>query len=534
MARSFLIVGGLVVDGSGDAPRHADIEVRGGKIAAIAAPGTLACELSIDASGMIVTPGFVDIHSHADYTLLRDGRAHSSTLQGVTSIVVGNCGHGIAPLSEISVDLAAMNIFGWERQGEIAPSWRSFGGYMDLLRERGVAPNVFPLVAHGALRLAASGFADRALDRREIGQLRILLGEAMASGAVGLSSGLEYAPGISATTQEIADIAEGMSEFGGLYATHCRNRTDLMDEAAAEAVTIAKAGSARLQMSHFIKRPNTPQVRADRSWDIIEDAKRDGLIVFADVFPFDYGPTPLSVMIPPGLIGGSRAEMAEQLQRPAFKARVLVGGGGMFETAVKNDLVRSMYVSADGADGAMVGRSLGAIAEELGVDAIEAAYRLLHRAGENFSCVTIVENWVVWRDLVTALEDDRFFIMGDGATACLDGSHQAMSLSDWGYAPRFLSQFVRDGGDRIPLAKAVHRMTLGPARQIGLTDRGALAVGMAADIVAFRMDKIGSAVRPDSMRHPPTGIEHVWINGVEVVRGQTPTDALPGVVGLKR
>lgn len=533
MSGTLVLKGGLVVDGAGTEGREADVVVRSGKIAELLEPGTTADGTVVDVSGMIVSPGFVDIHSHADYTLLRDGRAHSSTLQGVTSIVVGNCGHGIAPLSSEHADLAAMNIFGWLKEGEVRPTWRSFGEYIDLLRDRGVAPNVFPLVAHGALRIAAAGLSDRQLTLDETKSLARMLHDAMAAGAAGMSTGLEYTPGISAPTEEIAEIARGMADFDGLYATHCRNRSDKMDLAASEAIEIAKAGKARLQMSHFVKRPHGTAEIAAKAWKILDQAHESGMSVFADVFPFDYGPTPLAVLIPARLRSGTRADMAEKLRDEAFKAQVLAGMGGMFEAAVKNGLVRSMYVSADGVDGEFVGLSLADVAERLKVGAVEAAYWLLQNAGENFYCVTIIEEWVIWKDLLAALGSKRFFIMGDGATSTLDGPRFEMAPSDWGYAPRFLSDFVRDQ-KIVGLADAIHRMTLGPARQLGLSDRGSIAPGQAADIVAFRLDAIGSDVKPNALKAVPVGIDHVWINGERVVESGKPTSAMPGVVGIKR
>lgn len=536
MSEAFTLTGGLLVDGTGSEPRAADISVEGGRIVSIAEPGTTSATpetRTVDVTGLVVCPGFVDIHSHADYTLLRDGRAQSSLAQGVTSVAVGNCGHGIAPLSPRSADLAAMNIFGWTKEGEVAPSWRTFADYMQLLRDRGVGPNVFPLVAHGALRLSVAGFADRKLEKAEIETLRRDLESAMKAGAAGFSTGLEYAPGISAPTEELIEIARGMTGFDGLYATHCRNRSDAMDAAAAEAIAIAKAGTARLQMSHFVKRPNGTAEVVAKSWKLLDAARDEGLSVFADVFPFDYGPTPLAVLIPARLREGTRAEMAAKLREPAFRAQVMAGMGSMFEAAVKNDLVKSMFISADGTDGSWVGLSLADAAERLKMTAVDAAYALLQMAGENFYCVTIVENWVKWADLNEALEDRRFFVMGDGATGSLDGQQFTMALADWGYAPRFLSSFVRDGG-RIGLADAIHRMSTGPARQLGLTDRGAIAVGQAADIVAFDLATIGSDVEPNDLLQAPKGITHVWVNGDSVVRQGQLTSALPGVVGLRR
>jgi N-acyl-D-aspartate/D-glutamate deacylase len=524
-----------LVDGTGAPRRAADVAIAGDVVAAVAAPKTLTGARTVEAAGKTLAPGFVDIHSHGDYTLLLDGRAHSAVLQGVTSIVVGNCGHGIAPVSAKSVDLVPMNIPGWMKESELPVSWRSFRDYLALMRDRGVGANVYPLVAHGALRLAVSGFADRALDRGEIAAMRREVETAMASGAVGMSSGLEYAPGIAADTEELAAVAEGMRATGGVYATHCRNRSDAMDKAAEEAVAIARRGTARLQLSHFVRRPYAEDDVVARAWRILDDADASDVTVRCDVFPFDYGPTPLSVLIPPAFRDGTRADVAARLRDPATRKKIYENMGGMFEAAVKHGLVDGMYVAADGRDGALVGKSLAEVAKIAKLPVAEAALWLLEQAGENFYTVTIVENWVRWAHLLEALSDPRFFLMGDGVTSCLNGplAGACFSLSDWGYAPRFLSDFVRDS-PLVPLEAAIARMTDGPARQIGLTDRGRIASGLKADLVLFDLKTVGSAVKPNDLCKVPMGIDSVVVNGAFVVDGGRATDARPGVVGLHR
>jgi N-acyl-D-aspartate/D-glutamate deacylase len=529
-----VITGATLVDGTGAAQRLADVGVTAGKIAGIGPPNTIAAKAKIDGQGKTLTPGFVDIHSHADYTIMLDGRGHSSVLQGVTSIVVGNCGSGIAPVSDRSEQLIPMNTFGWRKQHNVSAKWRTFEDYLQILRDSGVGPNVFPMVAHGPIRLAVAGGDDRTLDQNEITAMQKHLYEAMSAGAVGFSTGLEYSPGISSNESELTELAKAAADFNGVYATHCRNRGSAMDKAAAEAVAIARAGKLRLQMSHFVRRPYAVDNTEAESWKILDDAQASGLSVFADIFPFDYGPTPLSVLIPPKMHARTRSEMAARLQDASFRQQIIEGLGGMFEAALKADLVRSMYVAYDGADGSLIGLSLADVAEKTKLSVAEAAIWLLQNAGEDFSCVTIVENWVRWEDLTRALSSSRFFIMGDGASGALDGpaADQRFALADWGYAPRFLSQFIRDL-KLAPLEDAVHRMTKGPAQQFGLRNRGSVEIGNAADLVLFDLSTIGTAVSPSALKELPQGISHVLVNGIVVVDNGNATNARPGVVGLR-
>lgn len=524
-----------IVDGSGQPPFQGDVALRSDRIAEIGFANTLEAKTRYDGSGKLLTPGFVDIHSHADFTLLADGRAHSSTMQGVTSIVPGNCGHGIAPVNRHSCDLIQMNINGWLTKCDIGCSWTSFGDYLELMRERGVSANVFPLASHGALRLLVAGYNDRALSRSEISELQSQLEKCMAEGACGFSTGLEYLPGLAADLDELCKVAEGMKDFSGFHATHCRNRTDRMPEAAVEAIQIAKAGNARLQMAHFVRRPSAPIDAGIKSWEVLDAAENEGLFVRADVIPFDFGPTPLAVMLPSSFRNLTRDEVAERMNLESALEEVMANLGPMFEGAIASGAIDEMYIACDASDGEHVGKTLREVAREMKTSPAEAAFHLLRLAGRDFYSVTIIERWVDGRDLLDALSDPRFFIMGDGATGCLDGPLKdfTMSMSDWGFAPRFLSRFVRDQ-NLVSLEDAIHRMTLGPARQIGLTDRGSIEVGMMADLVLLDYPTLGSDITPRKLKVLPKGVTHVWVNGDQVVKNGQPTGKMPGHVGLRR
>ena len=535
ISHDLVVQHGNLVDGSGSEPRVADIAITGDRISAIGPPNTLKGERIVDASGRVVSPGFFDIHSHADYTLLVDGRAHSCVCQGITSVVTGNCGHGVAPVTPRSRDLVCMNIPGWSTDWEVPVTWDSFGSYLNVFRERGCGVNVYPLVAHGALRLAVAGFEDREMKPAELDAMRSMTDEAMASGAVGFSTGLEYAPGISAGSEELARVCEPVGDYRGYYATHCRNRADGMTDSAEESVYIAEHSGARLQMSHFIRRPWAPEGTEKRAMEVLEGARARGVATYCDVFPFDYGPTPLGYLLPLWARAGGRADIAERLANADMRKRIFDELSGNFKAAMEGDIAETMYVSVDGHDGTMVGRTLGDIAKDRGDSVAETAIALLARAGENFYNVTIVERWVEWEDLTSALGDPNFFIMGDGASGALDGSlaNYAFTLSDWGYAPNYLGRFVRDMGITT-LEAAIAKMTSGPAIQSGIEGRGTIAEGNFADVVIFDLDTIGADIEPGHLKTVPSGIEHVLVNGEFVVRDGVTTNARPGEIGVRR
>jgi len=522
-----LLAGGTVVDGRGGPPITADVTVDDGRIAAVGAPGTLTGWRTLDVAGKVVSPGFVDIHSHADFTLAVDGRAQSSVAQGITTVVTGNCGHGVAPVTDRSAALVPTNIPGWRAAWDAARSWRTFPEYLDALRSQGVGVNVFPLVAHGALRLAVAGFETRALSPGELSRLRGLVAEAMDAGAVGLSSGLEYAPGLAADTAELVAVAGPVGSRGGLYASHCRNRTDAIVAAASEAVAVASRTGCRLQLSHFVRRPTMNERSLFyKAVDLVRACPTRARL---DVFPFTHGPTPLpTFVVPMSLRDAPRREVARRLADLSLLETL----DQRFVDALAGGEAAACHVASDGGDGTLVGRTLGDLAAEWDLSLPEVVLAILRRAGDDFYDAVVVEPVFADEDLRWALTQPDFLIMGDGLTGALDGplAGHAMCASDWGYVPEMLARFVRDEG-LVPLAAAVARMTAEPAAQIGLTDRGVLAPGYRADVVVFDPARVGTAVREDALVAVPSGIDEVLVNGTAVVNAGRLTGALPGVVG---
>jgi N-acyl-D-amino-acid deacylase len=526
-----VVSGGFVVDGTGAPGVPADIGVDDDLIAVVASPGTLTGHRVIDAGGLVVTPGFFDIHSHADVTILVDGRAQSALLQGVTSIVTGNCGYGAAPVDPGSRELMTMNALGWRVESEPAAQWSSFGDYLEVLRQQGVGANVFPLVAHGTLRLSPAGFEVRSLARAEIADLQAMTREAMDAGAIGVSTGLEYVPGIAASPEELAAVGEVVGAYDGLYASHCRNRTDRIEEAAAEVVGLARDHGCRAQLSHFLPRPSfaerAPYQRA------LEFCREAGAGVRFDVFPFDHGPTPLSFALPVWARRGARADVADRLVDPRLRARIVDDLGDRFVETLASGVAAGMYVVSDGSDGSLIGATLAELSG--GRTIVDTVLDLLAAAGENFWDVSIVERWADWADLEQALVAEDYLIMGDGVTLALDGplAGRGFSLSDWSYAPVMLATFVRDR-ELTSLEAAVHRMTMAPARQAGVVDRGAVIVGSVADLTVVDLAALTSYAAPGTVGRPPAGIRHVVVNGIPAVADGRLTGALAGRIGLAR
>lgn len=523
-----------LVDGTGSPARSADVSVAGDKIDRISAAGSLPARNVIDGTGLVLAPGFIDIHSHADMPLLVDGRAHSAVTQGITTIVPGNCGFGVAPfIGGNNLTQKEMPLGGGLALDEIGDV-TTFPKYLSKLRERGVGVNVLPLLAHGVLRSSVAGFETRHVTRSELSVMVGMAEEALDAGAAGLSSGLEYAPGIAATTEELTAVTGLVGARGLLYATHCRNRGEFIVEAADESVSIAERTGARLQMSHFLRRTTeSDQSLARTALDVLRAADQRGVRTRYDVFPFEYGPSPITAFVPQAFKAEAGSEFGAWLQDPAFASRIAASVEPRFVAMFEQGGAAHMYISDDGTDGRYVGQTLAGIAEGMGKPIAEAAIALLSAAGERFASVMLNERWADWTDLRDAIADPDFIIMGDGSIGSLDGplAHRGFALSDWGYATTTLGRFVRDL-KLLSLEDAVRRMTSAPADQLGLTNRGVIKEGLAADLVLFDPSTVGSDVRPDSLAHVSSGIREVLVNGIAVVRGSEVTQATPGRVGL--
>jgi N-acyl-D-amino-acid deacylase len=523
-----------LVDGTGSPAHSADVSVLAGKIHRVGGPNTVSATTVIDGTNLILAPGFIDIHSHADVPLLVDGRAHSAVTQGITTVVPGNCGFGVAPFrGGRNVTQKEMPLGGGLALDDLGDV-TTFPNYLSKLRERGVGVNVVPLVAHGVLRASVAGFALREVTRSELATMAAMADEAMDAGAAGLSSGLEYTPGIAATTDELIAVSAPVGARGRLYATHCRNRGEFIVQAAQESVRIAETSGARLQMSHFVRRTTEPdRSLAARAIDVLRAADAGGVRTRYDVFPFEYGPSPVTACVPQSFKDEAGSEFGSLLQDPAFVSRITANLEPRFVAMFDQGGASEMYISDDGGHGRYVGQTLGYVAASKRMSAAEAAIALLSEAGERYGSVMINERWADWADLKAAMADPNFIIMGDGSIANLDGplAGKGLALSDWGYATTTLGRFVRELGI-LSMEDAVRRMTSAPAEQIGLTNRGVVREGFAADLVLFDPSVVGSDVRPDDLPAISSGVVEVHVNGIPVVRGGKVTDSTPGRVGL--
>jgi N-acyl-D-aspartate/D-glutamate deacylase len=520
MSLEIVIRGGLLCSGDPMPPVAGDLGIAGGRIAAVGAIDG-AAPVEIDAHGLIVAPGFIDIHSHSDYTLLVDPRAASAVHQGVTLEVLGNCGFGCAPIGDPA--LAPGSIYGCD--GSVPLDWRGIAGYLDRLEERRPAVNVMTLVPNGQLRRATVGLADRPATPDELAAMRRLLAEGLEEGAIGFSTGLEYPAESGAPESEVTALVEVARAAGGLYATHTRARDAAALPAIDEAIRTAAATGARLQVSHLFPR-TTADGMIGRAIERVERAAASGVDVHFDMHTRPFGTTMLNTLLPPWASAEGPERRADLLRDPAARARMrehrsIVASLGDWSRVVLLDLPPWPQYSR---------RSLAEIGAERGQDPHDAALELLAAEpadGRPFMvillCYSADQQAEMFAHPGCVPASDATTLAPDGPLA---GAvfHGAYSWAAW-----FWRFTVRERRLLAP-EEAVHRMTGLPADILGLPDRGRLRVGAAADIVVLdpgRFGERGTVYEPSRLAE---GVRHLFVNGVATLRDGAPTGARGGRV----
>jgi N-acyl-D-aspartate/D-glutamate deacylase len=514
-----VIRGGTVLDGTGGETRQADVGIEGDRIAVVGeVPANGAPEL--DATGLYVAPGFIDLHSHSDYTLLVDPRARSAIHQGVTLEVVGNCGFGCFPIRD--AELARKAIYGYSP--DVPLDWRSAGEYFDRLQAAKPAVNVVSLVPNGQLRLSTVGLADRPAEMGEAAEMADLLRESLGEGAWGYSTGLEYAQEAAATEEEITGLCHALAPSGGLYATHTRRRDEGAADSVAEAVRAARAAGVKLQVSHLVPRNGIDESRL--SMEIVEEARDLGLDVEFDMHTRLYGLTHLYAALPPWALAEEPAGLAELLRDPAARDRmrphrsILSAGNDWRRIVLLDNQFWPEYARRDVAE----------IAAERGQDALDTVYDLLVPAVEAPHELMVIIHAYTEEEQREAFAHPLCVPGSDATTLAPDGPlgstwfHGAYTWASWFY--RFM---VRDEKLLSP-AQAVHKLTGQPAARIGLSGRGVLAPGNFADVTVFdpaRYEERGTTFEPNQLA---TGVVHVLVNGVHTLRDGEPTGERGGRV----
>jgi N-acyl-D-amino-acid deacylase len=520
------IEGALVIDGTGSAGSRSDVGISGERIAAV---GDLSRERAgrvLNASGRVLAPGFIDMHSHSDWRLWGNRRAESKVRQGVTLEVVGNCGFSPAPIS--TAFLEEMRRFALYVPTGMDFAWRSVGEYLKAFDRGGIALNVAQLVGHGTLRVAAMGFARRAPTADELTAMQRMLGDAMEDGAWGLSTGLIYAPGSYATTEEIVAIARVAARQRGLYASHIRGEGATLLTAVREAIRVGREAELPVQISHVkaAGRPNWGRV-AD-ALALVDAARAEGLDVMGDVYPYTASSTSLRTLLPDWALEGGVDAMLGRLEDAAVRGRIREEleapgtGQGLLDRIGWDNIMIAWCPKRKDAEG----QRLSEIAVARRLDPLDAVFELLRDAQGVASMIMFQLDEA---DLRRALAHPHVMIGSDGSALATSGEMSAgrPHPRSYGTFPRVLGEYARE--QRVlTLPEAVHKMTGLPARRLGLRDRGAVRAGAFADLVVFDPRRVADLATYDDPHRYPVGVEHVIVNGSSVVRDGEHTGSLPG------
>ena len=528
MEFDILIRGGKIVDGSGGQAFRGDVGVSAGNISAVAALEVAEAALEIDAAGLVVAPGFIDMHSHSDLSLFDSPGGESKAHQGVTTEVTGNCSFSPFPAGE-SGPSALRDKFGEILISETEWTWGTLDDWAADLESNGVSLNVAPQVGHSALRVAAGATADGPVPTERMRTMKRLLKEALEQGAFALSTGLSFAPSAYASTDELVELCGVLASYeGAFYATHARTGAGKHISMIEEAVEIGERAGVPVQFSHISITDGRYYGEGPKMLRLLNEAREHGLDITYDVYPYTAAGSTLNEIIPLWVQEGGHDDYMARLRDPATRARVVAdlrrAAGGLRPLW---DTWQIAYVEK-GRNRGLIGLNVEEIAQAWRVEPEEAVVRL--NLEENGVVAVVIHN--------RAESDVRYFMTqplamfgSDGRAISPDGIYADAKPHPrfYGTYPRALGRYVREQG-AMTMETAVHKMTGFPAERLRLRGRGLVREGMAADLVVFDPDTVIDRATFEEPHQYPVGISHVLVNGVPVISEGTHTGARPGRV----
>jgi N-acyl-D-amino-acid deacylase len=538
-----VLVNGRILDGCGNPWFWGDLAIQQGRIADVAPVGTLQGRETIDAAGRFVTPGFIDIHTHSDLSILVNRRAESAVRQGVTTQLIGNCGMSPAPMEVAHLSEMRRQWGPISDQPEVTWDWHSFEQYLEILQDSGLGINIASLAGHGALRIAVMGFEERAPTLSELNRMKELVDEAMQAGAFGMSTGLVYPPGCYASTDEIIALCQVVSRYHGIYASHIRGERETILEAVTEAIRIGHEAGVPVQISHNAPKFGAPN-DARANLRLVEDARSMGQDVTVD--------NDVHTDLAPALTGGLPQEIqdlpanqiAAMLQDPerrrAIRNEIVEDIKPAFGPVglLKHDQWQRITMLHAPKSPNVIGKTIQAIANERGSNPFDTYFDLIIENGHEAEAIF---DYIEDTNIRLLLQHPAVMISSDGQVLAPYGflndptPYQPCSYGEY---PGVLERYVRNE-PVLSIQEAIRKMTSFPAQRLGLRDRGVLREGAWADIVVFDLERLhdrATNLYPHTYpfeNYPhqyPDGIDFVFVNGVMVVGGEGHTGALPGKV----
>lgn len=512
MGFDLIIKDGMIVDGSGGESYVADIAISGEKIVCIGL-GLYEADRTISAEGRIVSPGFIDMHTHSDIHLLADSRGESEIRQGVTMEVVGQCGYSAAPAFDPRV--VETKMIGYHPSVHV--DWRGLGEFLD--RMEGVQPgiNVGAMVGHGALRWSVMGSRRGSASREEISAMKDLLRQSLDEGAGGLTFGLEYEPGQSATTSELEALSAVVGEYDRLVSMHVRNRDKYFDMSLTEACAVARNAGVSMQISHINPKYGAPKNAMASAIDLIQAARASGVDIAMDVIPDVWGPTAMVSVLPPWALKGGIHKILDRLRCPEDRLKMCGEPKPIWQLVIDGIWDRIVLLHADPFPH-FSGMTITEIAKEMNTNAFNAVFDILLAADSGiYNVLWAAENFLE-EDIEQALSENFCGVISDCRTLSPDGvlGSRKGAPATYGWIPRYIRHYLLDR-KILSLEEGLQRVTSYPARRLGLKDRGLLKPGYRADITIFDPNLIASNTSIKNLTAFPTGIDYVLLNGEVVV-----------------
>jgi dihydroorotase/N-acyl-D-amino-acid deacylase len=530
-----LICNGKIVDGSGNPWFYGDVAIRDERIVAIAPPGAIPHDQAaqvIDAAGLAVAPGFFDILSHSILSLMVDGRSLSKIMQGVTTEIMGEgwtpapfIGRG-ATLDYVSKHSLAKQLPDWLERMQ---GWTRFRDWLEAMVEHGVSPNIGSFLGGGSLRRIVRGMEMGPSSPEEIAAMQQVMREAMEDGAFGLSEALIYPPSAYVETAEIIEMVKVVGEWGGLYITHLRSEADGLLEALDEAIAIGRGGGAPVEIYHIKAAGERNWPKMPRMIERIDQARREGVDITADLYPYTGAGTGLASVLPPWASSGDG--LFHNLRDPEMRAHIraeALSPSGDWEAMA--DLCGPEGITPVGLDKAenqgYVGKSLAEIGAMRGQEWVDSAMDLI-LSEEQY--ISTIYHMMSEENLRLELRQPWVTISTDagGHDPAWAKAMGPIHPRAYGTYPRVLGKYVREEGV-ISLEEAVRKMSWAVASRLGIRDRGLLQAGNYADVVIFDPETIGDRATFTEPHQLSVGVRDVWINGVRVLAGGVHTGATPG------
>lgn len=520
-----LIQNGRVVDGSGAPAYPADVAVQDGRIVGLGRFPEAQVHRVIDASGCVVTPGFVDMHSHADFTLPICPTADSLVRQGITTVVTGQCGISTTPLFDENRQevIPAIDILKISTPWEL---WSSFGSYLAYLERIGTSINVAPLLGHGTVRAGVMGLGAGRPSAEQMRKMQAEVVTAMESGARGVSTGLIYPPGSFANTQELIAFTRPAAERGGIYFSHIRGEGATLLEAVAEAIQIGREAGAAVQISHFKADGRDHWPKAAQALALIDRARAQGLEVSADMYPYLAGSTSLLSLLPQWAQEGNQEAILQRLDDPGARQQIVA------------DLTTSDHLRITDWEAVVISNSAsrrdyeGRDVADLSAEAGQAPHDwVLDALLETELDLMMIQFGMSEENCRMALRHPAVMIGTDAVGLSTEGplSQGRPHPRNYGAYPRVLGYYVRQEAV-ITLEEAIHKMSGLPAAKLGLGDRGLVQAGYRADLVVLNPDTVRDRASYQSPHQYPEGIPHVIVNGELVVCEEKHQGNRPGKV----